>query len=244
MVSNEVNIIIALGFLLGYLFLSESESESEDIKPSFEEADHKDIQTLKDSKTEPPPTKYYLFLDVDGTLTKLAGEHLEGLYSLYSTFGPSWIDIYNDKLFGTQHNLLLIKKILQILCSSNRFEIFITTNNYYDAIQDLWTKVFECPWSRVNKQSAFRGSPINKLNLVKEINKQNNKQTKILFFDDDPINFKGQTVDDNIAVIDCSKNWLGDQIMLNDMIYEHLDESVLVNAIEYLYNSNKKMGKL
>lgn len=199
-------------------------------------------------------TKYYIFLDIDGTVTKLAGEHPDGLYSLYFNFGSEWCKMCKSlthKLFGdhvsiadptTNTNLELISKTLQTLCQlpSDRFHIFIATNNFREAVYDLWTKVLGCPWERVHPRSAFRGATINKLNLIRQINKEINQEdktpkdkVKILYFDDDHINFYGQTLDDNVTVIDCSEKWLAEQLKDAGITYESLTEETLIEALEY-----------
>lgn len=171
-----------------------------------------------------PNRKYIIFLDIDGTLTKLYGNHPQGLFVKYQYYGDYYFnsDMFNiSDLFEDNHTLNKIKSLIKILTVDlkDSVELIIATNNYKVAIKSLWKHIFpECPWDNISSRSAFRDSAVNKVELINnvlgsdEVEKSlKNGSLAAIYFEDDleNLNTAFYTSNPDLKIVNCGENWLG-----------------------------------
>ena len=184
---------------------------------------------LEDSRENTEsPERYIIFLDIDGSSTLLPGDHPQSLFSLY-LYDPKRWNIDREQviqtLFGDREKFEKVRQFFQTLSQidSKKVEIVITTNNFKDAIKQLWAYFFRSSWDRVSLRSGFRESGSNnKINLIN--NYLNNDLTlqeardllsgklKAIYFEDDANHLQNARMNGHrkLCIVDCSKgNWLG-----------------------------------
>jgi hypothetical protein len=194
-------------------------------------------------------SKYILYLDFDGTITNIPGQAVDSGYDLFmkgyfsGTKGLS--DSQITKLFGDERYLKMLIKFMQVLSSmsTNEVEIVIVTNNFESVVREVWQRYLKCDWSRINSNSGFRdrGLVDGKINFIKRDLMRNHtvvKNERIMFLDDDPINFLGQDITKNIKVIDCSGGrWIGKRLeTLGYTDPEKIDMKVVRSVLDSLYS--------
>ena len=161
-----------------------------------------------------PVSKCFIFFDIDGTLTKFSGDHPKGLYNLWCLYGPDCFKRKDDilALFENTSNLKKIQKFLGDLCKlpKTEYEIVIVTNNFKQPVQTLWTDIFKCPWDRININSAFRSSSVNKIDLIQKIVKDPvNSTCKFIYYEDDTSYLFSESLPKEVKIVNCSNEWLG-----------------------------------
>ena len=149
-------------------------------------------------------------------------------------------DNLNSDNLNSDNNISLVSRFLQTLCQlpEDKYIIVIVTNNYKEAVRDLWTKVLKCPWDRVHPNSAFRGATLNKLALINYFN-QHFTGSKILYFDDDRVNYLGQKVDSNITIIDCFNKCIAEQLKSAGLNNTDFTVEKVEQIIKKLYETSK-----
>lgn len=169
-------------------------------------------------KLEKPIKKTIIFLDIDGTLTRKPGSDRDSLFNMYLNDPRDWA-LDRDKiiqiLFESEYKLKKIQRFIQQLINTEHIELVITTNNYRNAVKQLWEEFIEIPWDAISLRSAFRDSPENKLVLINKILREESNLgniTNAIYFEDDITYIPDIEIGNNLKILNCHNNWLGNQL--------------------------------
>lgn len=193
------------------------------------------------------PERYIIFLDIDGSTTILPGGHPQSLFSLYFTNQLDWVgkrDNIIKTLFKSREKFEIVRSFLQTLTNQKNVEIVITTNNFKDAIKQLWAYCFKSSWDLISSRSAFRESGQNNkvflINnyLTNDLTLQESRdltsgKLKAIYFEDDLGHLQNACVNGHkdLCIVDCSKGeWLGKRLLQCNM--KEINEETCINFLK------------